>query len=195
MSKSKLYFYYGAMGSSKTAQALMVRFNYQEKGRNALMVKPRTDTRDGEHIIHSRIGLSYQCKYIDEVRELPDSKIIEYDVLIVDEAQFLTKDEVYWLVHVVDELNIPVMCYGLMSDFQGNLFQGSEQLVILADKLQEIKTICWCGRKACFNARINSKGEVIKQGEQILIGANDKYVSLCRKHWMEGNIGNKVKVE
>lgn len=191
MAHAKLYFYYGAMGSSKTAQALMTRFNYQEKGQSALMIKPRTDTRDGDHIIYSRIGLKHKCEYIDEVQEKSDEYISNYNAIIVDEAQFLSREEVYWLVHIVDDLNTPVICYGLMSDFQGNLFSGSKELVVLADKLQEIKTICWCGRKAAFNARFNDKGEVVKSGEQIVIGANDKYTSLCRRHWIEGNLGNK----
>ena len=191
MGKSKLYFYYGAMGSSKTAQALMARFNYQEKGQRALIVKSKIDTRDGDHTIYSRIGLSHECKYINEIQNIPEDELKTYNVIIVDEAQFLTEQEVLWLVHVVDDLDVPVMCYGLLSDFQGNLFSGSKALVVLADKLQEIKTICWCGRKASFNARINEQGEVVKHGEQIVLGANDKYISLCRRHWMQGNTGDK----
>ena len=117
MRQAKLYFHYGAMGSSKTAQALMTRFNYEERGQRAIMVKPRIDTRDGEHTIKSRIGLTHNCIYIDELMNMTDEELQINDCIIVDEAQFLTKSEVYYLVHLVDDLSIPVMCYGLLSDF------------------------------------------------------------------------------
>lgn len=189
MRQAKLYFHYGAMGSSKTAQALMTRFNYEERGQRAIMVKPRIDTRDGEHTIKSRIGLTHNCIYIDELMNMTDEELQINDCIIVDEAQFLTKSEVYYLVHLVDDLSIPVMCYGLLSDFKGELFEGSRELVIMANKLVEVKTVCWCGRKASFNARFDSKGKVLKDGAQVVIGANDKYTSLCRRHWIEGNLG------
>lgn len=194
MEKAKLYFNYGAMGSSKTAQALMARFNYEEKGKKALMVKPSIDTRDGKDIVKSRIGLEYKCINISELQNKIDNRsLIEYDVVIVDEAQFLKSSEVDMLVGIVDSLGIPVMCYGLLSDYRGELFEGSSRLVVMADKLTEIKTICWCGRKATFNARFDKNGKVIKSGEQVILGANDKYTSLCRKHWIEGNIGTANK--
>ena len=189
MKQAKLYFYYGAMGSSKTAQALMTRFNYEEKKQSTLLVKPMTDTRDAPHMIKSRVGLEHSCIYVEELIKMDENTLREYSAIIVDEAQFLKKSEAYFLVHLVDDLSIPVICYGLLSDFKGDLFEGSKELVVLADKLTEIKTVCWCGKKAAFNARFNEKGEVVKSGEQIVIGANDKYVSLCRRHWMLGDMG------
>ena len=186
---AQLYFKYGAMGSSKTANALMTRFNYEERGQQTLLVKPRLDTRDGDHMVHSRIGLTYPCLYFHEMRALPEAELKQYACVIVDEAQFLTREEVMFLVHLVDEENIPVMCYGLRADFKGDLFPGSEALLIMADKIEEVKTVCWCGKKATFNARFDENGKVLKEGEQVVLGANDKYIGLCRKHWKEGNLG------
>lgn len=189
MGNAKLYFNYGAMGSSKTAQALMARFNYEEKGKKAIMVKSSIDTRDGSNIVKSRIGLSHDCVSIETLNEMhKDNELNKYDVIIVDEAQFLKRSEVDLLVNIVDNLNIPVMCYGLLSDYRGELFEGSSRLVVMADKLTEIKTICWCGKKATFNARFNKEGEIVKSGEQVVIGANDQYTSLCRKHWISGKL-------
>ena len=186
---AQLYFKYGAMGSSKTANALMTRFNYEERGQQTLLVKPRMDTRDGEHTVASRIGLSYPCVYFDELKDLTIMELQQNACIIVDEAQFLTRDEVMYLVYLVDDLDIPVICYGLRADFKGELFPGSEALLVLADKLEEVKTICWCGRKATFNARFDRNGQVLKEGEQVVLGANDQYIGLCRKHWREGNLG------
>ena len=112
---------------------------------------------------------------------------------MVDEAQFLTKEEVYYLVHLVDDCGIPVICYGLKADFKGELFPGSYQLLVLADKLEEVKTICWCGKKAAFNARFDEQGRVVKEGAQVVLGANDKYIGLCRRHWMAGDLGPDFK--
>lgn len=186
---AQLYFKYGAMGSSKTANALMARFNYEERGQQALLVKPRMDTRDGEHMVISRIGLKYPCIYFDEMRELSVMELQQNACIIVDEAQFLTKEEVQYLVYLVDELDIPVMCYGLRADFRGELFPGSYELLVLADKLEEVKTVCWCGKKAAFNARFDESGKVVKEGAQVVLGANDKYIALCRRHWMRGDLG------
>ena len=177
------------MGSSKSANALMARFNYEERGQKALMVKPRLDARDGDHMVYSRIGLKYPCVYFDEMREMTAMELQQNACVIVDEAQFLTKEEVMYLVSVVDDLDIPVMCYGLRADFKGDLFPGSYQLLVMADKIEEVKTICWCGKKATFNARFDENGKVLKEGEQVVLGANDKYIGLCRRHWMEGNLG------
>ena len=182
---AKLYYRYGAMGSSKTANAIMVRYNYIERGQKVLMVKPAMETRDGEHMLSSRCGLTAPCVYMEEV---PDMDVKQYDCLIVDEAQFLTREQVEFLVHVVDDLGIPVICYGLRADFQGNFFEGSLNLMACADTIEEIKTICWCGRKATCNARIMN-GRVVKEGDQILLGGNSQYVSLCRKHWRSGELG------
>lgn len=179
---AKLYFRYGAMGSSKTANAIMVQYNYHERGQNALMLKPRMDNRDGERIVGSRSGLSAPCAYVEELDRFDLSA---FDCIIVDEAQFLSKQQVQQLVDIVDALDIPVICYGLRADFQGNLFEGSMWLMAWADTIEEIKTVCWCGRKATFNARILN-GKVVKAGEQILLGGNESYVALCRRHWQSG---------
>ena len=181
---AKLYFRYGAMGSSKTANAIMVQYNYMERGQKALMLKPRLDTRDGERIVGSRSGLKADCNFVEELDEI---SVQDYDCIIVDEAQFLTKEQVEKLVYIVDEMNVPVICYGLRADFQGNLFEGSKGLMAWADTIEEIKTVCWCGRKATCNARI-SNGRVVKMGEQIMLGGNESYVALCRRHWANGKL-------
>ncbi|MDY3280647.1 MAG: thymidine kinase, partial [Eubacteriales bacterium] len=146
---AKLYFRYGAMGSSKTANAVMVQYNYQERGQKALMLKPRLDNRDGERVVGSRAGLHAACSYMEEIDQLP---LRDYDCVIVDEAQFLKKAQVERLVEIVDQMNIPVICYGLRTDFQGNLFEGSQWLLAWADTIEEVKTVCWCGKKATCNA-------------------------------------------
>ena len=191
---AQLYFKFGAMGSSKSANALMARFNYEERGQQALLVKPRMDTRDGDHLVVSRIGLKHPCIYFDEMRELTIMELQQNACIIVDEAQFLTKEEVHYLVYLVDELDIPVMCYGLRADFKGELFPGSYELLVMADKIEEVKTICWCGKKATFNARFDAEGKVLKEGEQVVLGANDKYIGLCRRHWNSGDLGPDFKV-
>lgn len=183
---AKLYFRYGAMGSSKTANAIMVQYNYMERHQKVLMVKPQLDNRDGERTVLSRCGLSAECVFMEE---LPGMDVRAYDCVIVDEAQFLTKAQVELLVRIVDEWNIPVIAYGLRTDFQGNFFEGSQWLMAWADTIEEIKTICWCGKKAICNARVVD-GKVIKEGDQILLGGNSQYVSLCRKHWQSGDLGN-----
>lgn len=182
---AKLYFRYGAMGSSKTANALMVKYNYEERGQRVIITKPAVDTRNGTHRIYSRCGLESECILF---HELNLDEVKKADCLIVDEAQFLTKEEVETLVHIVDDLNVPVICYGLRADFKGDLFHGSQWLLAWADTIEEVKTICWCGKKAIWNARFDENG-IIKQGEQVVLGANEKYTSLCRKHWREGNLG------
>ena len=185
MSSAKLYFLYGAMGASKSANVLTVWFNYEDKGMKALLVKSPLDTRDpGE--IKSRNGLSGPCILISDIDKVD---VTQYDCIAIDEAQFLTKEQVMKLVHIVDDLHIPVMCYGLRADFKGDLFPGSKALFEMADSIQEIKTVCWCGKKALFNARFDADGNVLKTGEQIVIGADDQYTGLCRKHWTAGDIG------
>lgn len=185
---AQLYFKYGAMGSSKTANALMARFNYEERGQATLLVKPRLDTRDGDHMVSSRIGLTHPCIYFDEMQQMTDEQLQQYACIIVDEAQFLQKADIYYLVHLVDDCNIPVMCYGLRADFKGELFPGSYHLLVMADKLEEVKTICWCGKKAVCNARVVD-GKVAREGEQIVLGGSESYVSLCRRHWAQGKLG------
>ena len=201
---AKLIFRYGAMGASKTANALMVRYNYEEKGKTAIMIKPDIEDRDGEYVIKSRIGLEAQCfpiswlkDYILKLkREFPFEThvggwkdIIGHgiDCIICDESQFFTEDDIDLLTSLVDEVGIPVICYGLRTDFRGKLFTASAKLLAEADVIEEIPTICWCGRKAHFNARVVD-GEIVKDGEQMVLGSNDLYVGLCRKHFKEGRI-------
>ncbi len=188
---AKLYFRYGVMGSSKSANALMVRYNYEERGQRALMVKPDIDQREGKAIVNSRIGLHHPCIWFDQLRAMPEEEIRSWQCIIVDEAQFLTRDEVAYLTEIVDEMHVPVICYGLRADFRGDLFPGSEALLACADLIEEVKTICWCGKKATCNARFDETGKVLKEGAQVVLGANDKYIGLCRKHWKEGNLGPK----
>lgn len=187
---AKLYFYYGAMGSSKSANAMMVRYNYWERGQNALLVKSEVDTRDGVHTIRSRMGLEEECITLSElIKNYSREDLKEYECIIVDEAQFATEEQIDYLSDLVDDLNIPVMCYGLRCDFQNHFFEGSRRLMEIADTIQEVKTVCWCGKKALCNMRYNEEGKAVKVGEQIVLGANDKYVSVCRKHYKEGALG------
>lgn len=186
---AKLFFRYGAMGSSKTANALMVEYNYRERGKKALLVKPKTDIRDGEHIIRSRAGLEQKCILLEDLQQMGAQEIQEYDCVIVDEAQFAKKEQVEFLVEIVDRLEVPVICYGLRADFRNELFEGSMWLLAWADVIEEIRTVCWCGKAAKCNARLNESGEVIRVGEQVVLGGNDSYTALCRKHFYEGNLG------
>ncbi len=186
---AKLYFRYGVMGSSKTANALMVRYNYEERGQEALLVKPTVDQRDGARFVASRAGLSHPCIYFTDMQEMNEEELKRYACVIVDEAQFLTKADIFYLTYLVDELNLPVICYGLRADFKGELFPGSQELLATADIIEEIKTICWCGRKATCNARFDENGKVLKEGEQVVLGANDRYIGLCRRHWKAGDLG------
>ncbi len=183
---AKLYFRYGAMGSSKTANAIMVQYNYMERGQRVLMLKPRLENRDGAVIVKSRCGLETECRYVEDVTA---ADAADYGCVIVDECQFLTREQVKMLVAMVDEYNVPVICYGLRTDFQENFFEGSLWLMAWADTIEEVKTICWCGKKAICNARVVD-GKVVKEGDQILLGGSSQYVSLCRKHFHEGNLGH-----
>lgn len=180
--------FYGAMGSSKTADALMKRYNYQEKGMNAALLKPKLENRDGEKIIRSRIGLQAECEFVEDFLESvkKDGKP-SYDAIIVDEAQFLSRNQIDNLADIVDKYDIPVLCYGLRTDFQSNAFPGSARLLELADELIETSTVCWCGRKARFNARV-CDGHIVRDGAQVQMGGNESYVALCRKHFKLGQI-------
>ncbi len=191
---AKLYFRYGAMSSSKTANAIMVKYNYGERAQRALLVKPEIDVRDGINTISSRCGLSDECVLFHSM-DLGAIRRGEYDCIIIDEAQFLSKADVELLCELVDAYNVPVICYGLRTDFQGNFFEGSLWLMARADTIEEIKTICWCGRKAICNARLDGNGGIAKEGEQVVLGANDKYVGLCRKHWRIGDPGPGLRGE
>ena len=186
---AKLYFRYGAMGSSKTANALMVEYNYFERGKKALLVKPKLDSRDGDYTIRSRIGLQKEGILLEQLTAMSDEALRKYDCVIVDEAQFATKAQVEFMVHIVDDLEVPVICYGLRTDFRREFFEGSLWLMAWADKIEEIKTVCWCGKAATCNARIGEDGHMVREGEQVMMGGNDRYISLCRKHHMLGDLG------
>lgn len=192
---AKLYFRYGAMGSSKTANLLMVDYNYTERDQKALVLKPRVDDRDGKQTVKSRMGIDKECMFVEDFVKMSDEAIKAYDCILVDEAQFMTKADVVFFTYVVDELNVPVICYGLRTDFQRNLFEGSMWLMAWADTIEEIKTICWCGRKAVCNARLNENGQIIRAGDQVVMGGTGKYVALCRKHHKTGETGNLPALE
>lgn len=186
----RMYFRHGAMGASKTAQALITQYNHQERGHNVLLIKPALDTRDGENKLSSRIGLSSPVTMVK-----PDDDIFAmylagvekqlgklYDVVIVDESQFLASHQVEELRRIVDFYDIPVFCYGLRTDFQSKLFEGSARLMELSDEIEEIKTVCSCGRKAVVNARLVD-GMPVFEGDQVMIGGNESYVAMCHKCW------------
>ncbi len=182
---AKLYFKYGAMGSSKSAQALITQFNYEERGMKVWLIKPSIDTRDGIDCIRSRIGIMHEAFVIT-----PSQNIIEeyekagrHDVIIADEAQFFTPEQVEQLRMLVDELDMPVLCFGLRTDFLTNFFPGARRLMELADSITEIKTVCTCGRKATVNARIDGQGRIITLGDQVFLGGNDSYVAMCHRCW------------
>lgn len=171
---SKLYFKYGAMGSSKTANLLITKFNYEEKGKKVLLLKPSSDTRDGADMVRSRIGLEEKAFIIRENKSILDDwyeKIEVADVILIDEAQFLSEEQVDELHEIVLRYGIPVICYGLLTDFTSHLFPGSKRLVEISESLQEIKTICECGRKATCNARFNEDGVALLTGDQVVMGA------------------------
>jgi len=182
---AKLYYYYGAMGSSKTANALMTHFNYEEVGQKALLVKPAVDTRDGQLTIRSRIGLNHECITLETLQSFEVADIQQYDCIIVDEVQFASPNQIDFLSDIVDFMDVPVVCYGLRADFQNNLFPGSQRLIAIADEIKELKTVCWCGKKATCNARYNENG-IVRSGSQVMLGANDSYVALCRYHFKKG---------
>ena len=209
---AKLYFRYGAMGSSKTANALMVRYNYIERDRKVILLKPKLDNRDGAHTVASRIGLSAEGEFIDDFieyakanwmtihGELTDIVAIkqntspredmahdwqQYSCIIIDEAQFMEPWQVDFMAHLVDFYQIPVICYGLRTDFRNVFFPGAQRLMELADLIEQIPTVCWCGKKAHCNARLLD-GHIVREGEQVFIGGNESYIALCRKHFTLG---------
>ena len=186
---AKLYFKYGAMGSSKTAQALITKYNYEENDLKVWLIKPSADTRDGAQTLRSRIGLEAQVEpiapHVDIYARFLGSLARRCDVIIVDECQFMTEKQIDQLRTIVDEHNIPVMCFGLRTDFQTKLFPGSRRLMEVADTIQEIKTICDCGAKATVNARIND-GYIVTEGAQVVLGGNDCYIAMCHKCYIRG---------
>ncbi|MDP2193147.1 MAG: thymidine kinase [Alphaproteobacteria bacterium] len=190
---SKLYFYYAAMNAGKTTTLLQSSYNYNERGMDTLLYIPEIDDRGGKSTLKSRIGLASQAiafgAKFDFFQDVTDRKTPKLKCILIDEAQFLTKDQVANLCRIVDELKLPVLAYGLRTDFMGETFEGSKYLLAWAEELIEIKTICHCGSKATMNARIDANGVMIQHGKQIEIGGNDRYISLCRKHYRQGNTG------
>lgn len=184
---AKLYFKYGAMGSSKSAQALITKFNYEELGMSVWLIKPSIDTRDGADIIRSRIGLQQRAQIITPEQDISEEyrKAGRHDVIIADEAQFFTPTQIEQLRDIVDDENLPVLCFGLRTDFLTHFFPGAQRLMELADSLTEIKTVCACGRKATVNARIDGNGRIITAGSQVFLGGNDSYVAMCHKCWKD----------
>lgn len=187
---AKLYFYYSAMNAGKSTLLLQSSFNYQERGMRPLIMTAAIDDRAGIGKVASRIGLSAEALIFQETDDL--FTIVQQahhqercHCILVDEAQFMTRDQIWQLSDVVDHLNIPVLCYGIRTDFQGNLFEGSKWLLAWADVLQELKTVCHCGRKANMILRLDQNGNPIREGDQIAIGGNDLYSSVCRKHYKE----------
>ena len=186
---AKLYFKYGAMGSSKTAQALITKYNYEENDLKVWLIKPSADTRDGVQILRSRIGLAAAVEVMtpgmDIYTVFGNTKVGQCDAVIVDECQFLTEAQIDQLRAIVNDYNVPVMCFGLRTDFQTRLFPGSRRLMELADCIEEIKTMCDCGAKATVNARIND-GYIVTEGAQVVLGGNDSYIAMCHKCWIRG---------
>ena len=182
---AKLYFKYGAMGSSKSAQALITKFNYEELGMLVWLIKPSVDTRGGADIIRSRIGLQCSARVITPEEDVKAAYHAagRHDVIIADEAQFFTPAQIDQLRDLVDEEDLPVLCFGLRTDFLTHFFPGAQRLMELADSLTEIKTVCACGRKATVNARIDGAGRIITEGSQVMLGGNDSYIAMCHKCW------------
>ena len=185
---AKLYFKYGAMGSSKTAQALITKFNYEERGMRVWLIKPSTDSRDGENMIRSRMGLASEVRVIsktDDICEVFVNEAKSSNVIIGDECQFFTKEQIDQLRKITDEFDVPVLCFGLRTDFLTRLFPGSHRLFEVADSITEIKTMCECGRKATVNARIDKNGNIVTEGRQVFLGGNDRYIAMCHKCWVD----------
>ena len=186
---AKLYFKYGAMGSSKTAQALITKYNYEENDMKVWLLKPSADTRDGKSIIRSRIGLAAECEIATPDRNIYDrfreGFLGNCNAVIVDECQFLTVEQIDQLRAIVNDFSVPVMCFGLRTDFQTKLFPGSLRLMELADCIEEIKTMCDCGAKATVNARI-SDGYIVTEGAQVVLGGNDSYIAMCHRCYIRG---------
>jgi len=185
---AKLYFKFGAMGCSKSAQALITKFNYEERNMKVMFLKPAIDTRDGADIVRSRVGLEAKAIAVPadcDLFDLYTNKHRDCRVVIVDECQFLTPDQVDQLSQIVIEYDIPVLCFGLSTDFLTHLFPGSKRLFEIAESITEIKSVCKCGAKATVNARIDSHGNVLYSGDQIELGGNDRYVAMCRKCWLK----------
>ena len=190
---AQLYYRYSTMNAGKSIELIKVAYNYEERGQRVMTLLPAIDDRYGEGVITSRIGIQREAMLVKDDTNilelfLAEKEKGEIDCVLIDECQFLRKHHVEELIEIVDTFNVPVMAYGLKNDFRNQLFEGSYYMLIYADKIEEIKTICWCGRKATMVARVVD-GKIVKQGEQIVIGGNDMYVSLCRKHYNDGRLG------
>lgn len=183
---AKLYFKYGAMGSSKTANALITKFNYEERGMRVWLIKPAMDVRDGADTVRSRIGLSAAAYAVGREVDLYEEfkKRSHYHVIIADECQFFSRTQIDQLRKIVDCFDVPVLCFGLRTDFLTHLFEGSSRLFEVADSISEIKTICSCGKKAIVNARVDTAGNIVTEGGQILLGGNDAYIAMCHSCWV-----------
>ena len=196
-SMAQLFFKYSTMNAGKSIELIKVAYNYEERGKRVFCLTPKVDSRYGEGVIASRVGLQRTAVAISEDMDILEVFMREnekqpIDCVLVDEGQFLKKHHVEELVEIVDSLNVPVMVYGLKNDFKNELVEGSYYLLVYADKIEEIKTICWCGRKATMVARVED-GKLVKEGKQIIVGGNNMYVSLCRKHYNDGRISDDEK--
>lgn len=193
--KGKLYFRYGTMGSAKTALLLTSAYNFEERGMKYVCMKPIIDTRDNKNVIKSRIGIERECRWIYNdtdlyqlAQEMFEENLAVIDWFLIDEAQFLTPEQVDQLARIVDDYGSNVVCYGLRTDFKSKMFEGSRRLFEIADSIDEIKSTCTCGRKTIINARIDSNGDFVEDGAQVEIGGDDRYIAVCRKCWRNKRI-------
>lgn len=193
--KGKLYFRYGTMGSAKTALLLTTAYNFEERGMTYVCMKPIVDTREANNVIRSRIGIERECTWIYGdtdlyvmAQDLFEKNMAVIDWFLIDEAQFLTEQQVDQLSRIVDDFGSNVVCYGLRTDFRTRLFEGSRRLLEIADSIDEIKSTCNCGRKTIVNARIDANGDILSTGQQVEIGGNDRYIAVCRKCWRNRKI-------
>lgn len=191
---AKLYFSYSAMNAGKSTALLQASHNYRERGMHTFLLTAALDDRAGAGVIGSRIGLQQEAEtfsteddLFSRIRDLHEDK--NFACVLIDEAQFLTEKQVWQLARVADRLGVPIMCYGLRTDFQGQLFPGSATLLAIADVLREIRTICWCGHKATMVVRLDGDGRILEEGDQVSIGGEESYVSLCRRHWEDRDLG------
>ena len=198
--RGKLYFRYGTMGSAKTAMLLTNAYNFDERGIPYLCFKPATDTREEKNVIRSRVGIERECRLIyqdtdiyNEISTINDSGAQMPDWILVDEAQFLAASQVDQLARIVDNFGCNIICYGLRTDFKTNLFEGSRRLMEISDSIEEVKSTCSCGGKTIVNARIDSKGNIITEGEQVEIGGNDRYMAVCRRCWNNKRIESQSR--
>ncbi|MBQ1987374.1 MAG: thymidine kinase [Muribaculaceae bacterium] len=198
--RGKLYFRYGTMGSAKTALLLTQAYNFEERGMEFICMKPIVDTREKENVIKSRIGIKRECLWIYQdtdiyelVKNIYEETLVVKDWILIDEAQFLSQEQVDQLARIVDDYGCNVVCYGLRTDFQSKMFEGSRRLFEIADTIDEIKSTCSCGRKTIINARIDADGSVITDGNQVMIGGDDKYIAMCRRCWRNKRLESSEK--